>query len=204
MYGLTNKNYKNQNIVSNASCTTNSSAIILSEIDKKFGIKNCFLSTIHSVTQDQNLLDSSHKDFRRSRSGLCNIIPTTTGAAMTIGKIVKNLNGKIDGISYRVPTKVGSLSDLSINLKKNTTMKEVNDFLEKISKKYSNVIGFEKNKIVSSDIIKNSKSGVVDSLITNVINKNFLKIGIWYDNEWGFSNRMIDIAKFMFKKDKKN
>lgn len=201
--GVNDKEYKGEKIVSNGSCTTNSMTAVLNEIHKAYGIKKGMFSTVHSVTGDQRILDSNHKDFRRGRAASFNIIPTSTGAANAVVKMIPELKGKLHGIAYRVPTITGSITDLNIELKKKVTKEEINKFLKTTcSKKLKGIIEYSEEHLVSTDIIGNPHSGIVDSLCTQVVDGNLVKLAIWYDNEWGFSNRMIDVIKLMNKTNK--
>jgi glyceraldehyde 3-phosphate dehydrogenase len=194
--GVNDSDYDGQDIVSNGSCTTNSMTAIVNELNKKYGIEKGMFATVHSVTGDQRILDAVHKSLRRGRAGAFNIVPTTTGAAKSVVKLIPELEGKLHGIAYRVPTPDGSITDLNLELKTNVTKEEVNSFLEELSKdKLSGIIEVSYEPLVSSDIVGNTHSGIVDALSTEVICGNLLKLAIWYDNEWGFSNRMIEVIK---------
>jgi glyceraldehyde 3-phosphate dehydrogenase len=195
--GVNDKDYKESyDLVSNGSCTTNSMTGVVHEINKKFGIKKGLFATIHSVTGDQRILDSFHKDFRRGRAGPFNIIPTSTGAAKSVVKMIPELEGKLHGIAYRVPTITGSVTDLNLELKKDTTKEEVNAFLKEVCHaSQQGIVEFSEEELVSSDIVGNPHSGIIDSLSTEVVDGNFLKLVVWYDNEWGFSNRMVEVIK---------
>ena len=198
--GVNDNKYKGEDVVSNASCTTNSVAAIINEINKKYGVENGLFSTVHSLTLDQKTLDSSHSDFRRGRSSAFNIIPTTTGAQKAILEIIPSLKDKLSGVSYRVPTIDGSLTDLNLKLKKKTNMKNLKAFFEKLSnEKLKEIVGFSEENLVSTDIIGNSNSGIIDFNMTKLIGGDFLKLVVWYDNEWGFSNRMVEVAKIISK-----
>lgn len=199
--GVNDDDYKGEVLVSNGSCTTNSMSAVVNEIHKKFGIRKGMFATIHSVTGDQRILDANHKDFRRGRAAPFNIVPTTTGAAKAVTRLIPELEGKLHGIAYRVPTIDGSVTDLNLELKTNVTKENINDFLKKICSKHLNgIIEYSEEELVSSDIIGNSHSGIIDSLSTEVIDNNLLKLVVWYDNEWGFSNRMVEVIKVMCKK----
>lgn len=184
-------------MVSNASCTTNSLAPMAKVLHENFGIVRGYMTTIHSYTNDQRILDQAHKDLRRARAGAINMIPTTTGAARAVGKVLPELNGKLDGISVRVPTPDASLTDLSVILEKETTAEAINDALKKAANgELKGIMEFCDEPIVSSDIIGNPASSVIDGLIT-AVNGNLAKVYSWYDNEWGYSNRCIDLFKKM-------
>ena len=155
-------------------------------------------STVHSVTGDQRILDTNHSDLRRGRAAAFNIIPTTTGAANAVIRLVPELEGKLHGIAYRVPTITGSVTDLNLELNSNVTREDVNSFIEDLSKNELNgIVEYSTEALVSSDIIGNSHSGIFDSLSTQVVDSNMVKLVIWYDNEWGFSNRMVEVLSVM-------
>jgi glyceraldehyde 3-phosphate dehydrogenase len=189
---------KDDTMVSNASCTTNCLAPPTKVVHDNFGIEKGLMTTIHSYTNDQRILDQVHKDPRRARAGAINMIPTTTGAARSVGKVLPELNGKLDGISVRVPTATGSLVDLVAVLSKKTTAEEVNAALKKAAEgPMKGVLQYCEDPIVSSDVIHNSASSVLDALSTAVMGGNLLKLLAWYDNEWGYSCRCIDLMKKM-------
>lgn len=183
-------------IISNASCTTNSVAIVMDLLDKAFGVEKSMLTTVHSYTASQRLQDAPAKDLREARNAAEHIVPTTTGAAIAVAKAVPQLVGKFDGISVRVPTPVVSLSDVTILFKRNTTKEDINDVLKKAAKEpyYQGLIDVSETPLVSGDYIGNSHSGIVDLLLTNVVEGNLAKVVIWYDNEWGYSNRLVEVA----------
>jgi glyceraldehyde 3-phosphate dehydrogenase len=196
VYGVNEKNIsKKDKVISVASCTTNCLAPLAYVIHKNFKIEKGYMTTIHSYTTDQRLLDNSHKDLRRARSAPNAMVPTSTGAAKSLKLIIPELAGKIDGLSVRVPTPNVSLVQLSFNSKKKMNEKLINDALTKASKSYlKNVLGVETKPLVSSDFNHDSRSSIVDAGLTKVISDNFATVFSWYDNEWGFSNRMIDMA----------
>ena len=196
VYGVNEKNIsKKDKVISVASCTTNCLAPLAHVIHKNFKIEKGYMTTIHSYTTDQRLLDNSHKDLRRARSAPNAMVPTSTGAAKSLKLIIPELAGKIDGLSVRVPTPNVSLVQLSFNSKKKMNEKLINDALTKASKSYlKNVLGVETMPLVSSDFNHDSRSSIVDAGLTKVISNNFATVFSWYDNEWGFSNRMIDVA----------
>ncbi|MFH0854847.1 MAG: type I glyceraldehyde-3-phosphate dehydrogenase [bacterium] len=187
---------KNEKIISNASCTTNSVAPVMRVLEENFGIQKALMTTIHSYTADQNLVDGPHKDLRRARAAAQNIAPTTTGAAIAAAKTIPSLKNKFDGIAVRVPTLAGSLSDITALLKMNTTVENINKAFRESTKKkeFKNVLDVTADPIVSSDIIKNSFSTIVDLSMTKVVDKNLVKIIAWYDNEWGYANRLAELA----------
>jgi len=196
VYGVNEKVIsKKDKVISVASCTTNCLAPLAHVIHKNFKIEKGYMTTIHSYTTDQRLLDNSHKDLRRARSAPNAMVPTSTGAAKSLKLIIPELAGKIDGLSVRVPTPNVSLVQLSFNSKKKMNEKLINDALTKASKSYlKNVLGVENKPLVSSDFNHDSRSSIVDAGLTKVISDNFATVFSWYDNEWGFSNRMIDVA----------
>ncbi len=192
---------KEDKIISAASCTTNCLAPIANVINDNFIIEKGFMTTIHSFTTDQRLLDNSHKDPRRARSAVQSIVPTSTGASKSIGEIIPDLKGKLEGVAMRVPTPNVSLIELVFCTKKNLTIDTINNSLIKSSKKtLKGILDVTKEKLVSTDFNHNPHSAIVDSSLTNVVGKNMGKISAWYDNEWGFSNRMCDLVEFINKK----
>ncbi len=182
--------------VSNASCTTNCLAPVAKVLNDNFGIESGFMNTVHSYTNDQKILDRPHSDLRRARSAAVSIIPTTTGAAKAVGKIIPELNGKLDGISVRVPTPTGSLVDLTVQLKKEATIEEINHLMKEAAEgKMKGVLEYTEDPIVSVDIIHNPHSSIFDSRGTMVIGGKTVKVLSWYDNEWGYSNRVVDLVE---------
>ena len=196
VYGVNHKNVtKKDNIISVASCTTNCLAPLAFAIHKNFKIEKGYMTTIHSYTTDQRLLDNSHKDLRRARSAPNAMVPTSTGAAKSLKMIIPELSNKIDGISIRVPTPNVSLVQLSFNSKKKLSKEIINGSLLKASKTYlKKILGVENKPLVSSDFNHDPRSSIVDINLTKVIDDNFGTVFAWYDNEWGFSNRMIDMS----------
>ena len=191
---------KSDKIISAASCTTNCLAPVANVLNKNFEIEKGFMTTIHSFTSDQRILDNSHKDSRRARSASQSIVPTSTGASKAIGDIIPALKGKLEGIAMRVPTPNVSLIELVFCTKKEITKEKINSSFLKASKAASNrVIDITEEKLVSIDFNHNPFSAIVDASLTCVIGKNMGKISAWYDNEWGFSNRMCDLAKYIHK-----
>ncbi|MEK6892477.1 MAG: type I glyceraldehyde-3-phosphate dehydrogenase [Nanoarchaeota archaeon] len=186
-------------LVSNASCTTNCLAPIVKVLNDSFGVKRGFMTTVHAYTADQKLVDAPHKDLRRSRSAAVSIIPTTTGAAKSIGEVIPELKGKLDGISLRVPIPTGSVTDLVCELEKQTTKEEINEAFKKAAEKLKGILEYSEEPLVSVDIVTDPHSSILDSQLTNVIGGNFVKVVAWYDNEWGFSERMIDVIKLLMK-----
>jgi glyceraldehyde 3-phosphate dehydrogenase len=193
---------KKEEILSMASCTTNCLAPITNIIRKRFGIKKALMTTIHSYTADQNLVDGPHKDLRRARSAALSMIPTTTGAAIAVTEAIPQLVGKFDGMAVRVPTPVGSISDLVYLLDKKTTAEEVNAVLEKEIKqdKYKGIVEASWEPLVSIDIVGNPHSAIIDLSLTKIVDGDLLKIIAWYDNEWGYSNRLADLCDYFDKK----
>jgi len=200
VYGVNHKTYdpKKHNIVSNASCTTNCLAPVAKVLHEKFGIEKALMTTVHAFTNDQRILDSYHKDPRRARTASTSMIPTTTGAAKAVGEVLPELKGKIHGISVRVPTPNVSLVDFNVMFKKSTTVEEVNQALIHASEnELKGVLACEKNELVSIDFNGNPYSSIVDLPSTVALDGNFMKVLSWYDNEFGFSSRMVDLALYM-------
>ena len=191
---------KSDKIISAASCTTNCLAPVIDVLNKNFKIQKGFMTTIHSYTSDQRILDNSHKDPRRSRSASQSIVPTTTGASKSIGEIIPELKGKLEGVAMRVPTPNVSIIELVFNSKKNVTIDKINkSFLKASKKELKGILDITDEKLVSIDFNHNPHSAIVDSSLTNVVENNMGKISAWYDNEWGFSNRMCDLVKYIHK-----
>ena len=202
VYGVNEKKITSKDkIISAASCTTNCLAPVANILNNKFEIENGFMTTIHSFTSDQRILDNSHKDPRRARSASLSIVPTTTGATKSIGEIIPSLNGKLEGLALRVPTPNVSLVEFVFCTKKYLTIKSINQaFIHEIRRQKVKVLDITKEKLVSIDFNHNPASSIVDLNLTNVVNKNMGKVSAWYDNEWGFSNRMCDILRVIKKK----
>ena len=199
--GVNSKLYKGETIIDNASCTTNSAAPIMQVLEKEFGVEKAMLSTVHSYTADQNLQDGPHRDLRRARAAAQNIVPTSTGAAIAVTRAIPSLVGKFDGVSFRVPTVTVSLTDLTVVLKKDTTAEAVNAALEKASKTYlKGILAVSNEPLVSSDYIGNPYSTTVDAEFTAIVAGNLLKVVAWYDNEWGYANRLVEMAQHVCKK----
>ena len=199
VYGVNHKNILGKDkIISAASCTTNCLAPVVYVLNNNFEIEKGFMTTIHSYTTDQRLLDNSHKDPRRARSAGQSIVPTSTGASKAIGDIIPSLKGKLEGIAMRVPTPNVSLVELIFYTKKDLTIKKINLAFKNFSK-INKVLKVTQEKLVSVDFNHDSASSIVDASLTNVVDKNMGKISAWYDNEWGFSNRMCDIAEYLRK-----
>ncbi|MDB4699008.1 type I glyceraldehyde-3-phosphate dehydrogenase [Candidatus Latescibacteria bacterium] len=183
-------------IISNASCTTNCLAPMAKVLHEQFGVAKGMMNTIHSYTGDQRLLDAPHSDMRRARSAALSMIPTTTGAAVAVGKVLPALNGKLDGLSVRVPTPDGSLTDFTAILEKETTVEEINAAFKAAAEgALSGILEYSEDPLVLADIVGNPHSCVFDALSTNVLEGNMVKILGWYDNEWGYSNRCVDLLK---------
>ena len=186
------------NIISNASCTTNCVANTVKVIDDYFGVEKALMTTIHSYTNDQKILDQVHSDLRRSRAAAINIIPTTTGAAKAVGLVLPHLNGKIHGMAFRVPTPTGSVTDLVATLNQNVTVEQINEAYKEVSNKRLNgIIEYTDKPLVSTDFIRNPNSVILDGLSTIVMDGNMVKVVGWYDNEWGYSCRTADLCKFI-------
>ncbi len=188
-------------IISNASCTTNCLAPMAKVVHDNFGIRKGLMTTIHSYTNDQSILDLPHKDLRRSRSAALSMIPTSTGAAKAVGKVLPELNGKLDGMSVRVPTPNVSVVDLVAELEKDATAEEVNAKLKEASEgSLKGILGYTDEPVVSVDFNGDPRSSIIDSLVTSVIGGNMVKLLSWYDNEWGYSNRLVDLALYVTSK----
>jgi len=200
--GVNEKDYDpaRHHLISNASCTTNCLAPVTKVIHEKFGIEKAFMTTVHSYTNDQKILDAPHKDLRRARAAAVSQIPTTTGAAKAIGLVIPDLKGKIDGIAIRVPTPNVSLVDLVAVVKKPTTAEEVNAALKEAANgQLKGILDYTEEPLVSVDFMANSHSSIVDGLSTKVIDGTLVKVLAWYDNEWGYSCRLADLIKFVMK-----
>ncbi len=186
-------------IVSNASCTTNCLAPVAHVLHQNFGIVRGLMVTVHAYTNDQRILDLEHKDLRRARAAGLSIIPTTTGAARTVGKVIPELKGKLDGYALRVPVSDGSVVDLTAELKKSVTVEEINAAMKKAAEgSLKGILEYTEDEIVSCDIIGNSNSSIFDAKSTMVMDGNMVKIVAWYDNEWGYSCRVVDLLAKMF------
>jgi len=201
IFGVNQKTLKNSDqVISAASCTTNCLAPVAKVINDNFGIETGFMTTIHSYTTDQKLLDNSHKDLRRARSAPNAIIPTTTGATKSLGDVIPELKGKVEGISIRVPTPNVSLVEFVFSSKKNISVKEINNSLSKASKaELKNILDTTHEQLISTDFNHNSHSAIVDLSLTKVIEAKMAKVSAWYDNEWGFACRMCDLANYLGK-----
>jgi len=201
VYGVNHKSIsKNDLVISAASCTTNCLAPVAYVLNKEFKIEKGFMTTIHSYTSDQRLLDNSHKDPRRARSAGQSIVPTFTGASKALGEIIPELKGKLEGLAIRVPTPNVSLVDLVFNSKSKLTVKKINDSFKKAAKKeLKNVLETTEEKLVSIDFNHNPNSAIVDLSLTNVVGDNMGKVSAWYDNEWGFASRMCNLAEYIHK-----
>lgn len=191
---------KDHVVVSNASCTTNSIAPVVKVLNDKFGIKSGLLTTVHSFTNDQRVLDLPHSDLRRARAAAVNIIPTTTGAAKAVGIVIPELQGKLDGMAIRVPTPDGSITDLTVVVEKATTAEEVNAVMKEASETYlKGILGYNEEMIVSSDIVGTTFAGIFDATLTKVMDGTLVKVASWYDNEYGYSSRVVDLAERMYE-----
>lgn len=189
---------KKHNIISNASCTTNCLAPIAKVLNDNFGIKRGFMLTAHAYTADQRLVDAPHKDLRRARHAAVSIIPTTTGAAKTVAEVIPELKGKLDGAAWRIPVPAGSIVNFVAELNKETTIEKINWLFNEVSKYHlKEVLQYTDEPIVGRDIVKNSHSCIFDALSTNVIEKTLVSVSGWYDNEWGYACRVIDLLKML-------
>ena len=183
-------------IVSNASCTTNCLAPVVKVLNDNFKIKYGLMTTVHAYTNDQKILDSPHKDLRRARTAATNIIPTTTGAAKAAGKVIPELNGKLDGMAMRVPVQDGSIVDFICLVEKDTTEEEINKVMRYAAMgELKGILEYSEEPLVSTDIIGNPHSSIFDAQLTKVMGGNFVKVISWYDNEWGYSNRVVDLIE---------
>ena len=201
IFGVNEKSLKSSDkVISAASCTTNCLAAVAQVMNENFGIERGFMTTIHSYTTDQRLLDNSHKDLRRARSGPNSIIPTTTGASKSLGDVIPELKGKVEGISIRVPTPNVSLVEFVFSSSKNLTVEKINNSFLKASKsKLKNILDTNSEPFVSSDFNHNPHSAIVDLSLTKVVENKMAKVSAWYDNEWGFASRMCDLANYFGK-----
>ena len=197
--GVNEKDYKDDEVISNASCTTNCIGPVISVMQDTFGIKKAFITTIHGYTSTQNLQDGPHKDLRRARAAAENIVPTTTGAALATTEAIPELKGKFDGTAIRVPVITGSITDFTLLLSKNVTVKQINNAFKKAAKmpRYTGIMRVIEDPIVSSDIIGDSHSAIVDLGLTKVVDGDLVKIFAWYDNEWGYANRLVEQIKIV-------
>jgi len=197
--GVNHQDYqRNYKIVSNASCTTNCLAPIVEILDRRFGVESGIMSTIHAVTVTQNAIDSPNmKNWRLGRGGYQNIIPTSTGAAKAVGKVLPKIDGKLTGMSFRVPTANVSVIDLNVNLKKSTSYTEICDVMKKESNssRYDGILGYNKENVVSTDFMSDSRTSIFDATAGIELTPTFFKIISWYDNEWGYSNKLIDLLE---------
>ena len=201
VFGINEKDLKSQDrVISAASCTTNCLAPVAHVLNEEFGIERGFMTTIHSYTTDQRLLDNSHKDLRRARSATNSMIPTTTGATKSLGDVIPSLKGKIEGISIRVPTPNVSLIEFVFSSSKNLTAEKINNsFIKAAKSKLKNILEISNKPLVSSDFNHNPNSAIVDIALTKVIDNKMAKVSAWYDNEWGFACRMCDLANYLGK-----
>lgn len=189
------------NIISNASCTTNCLAPMAKVIDEKFGIKRGLMTTIHAYTGDQNIHDNKHSDLRRARAAAINMVPTTTGAAKAVALVLPQLEGKLNGYAVRVPTPTVSITDLTVELDKNATKEDINAAIKEASEnELKGILGYSDEKLVSIDFQGDPRSSIFDADLTTVIDDNFVKVVSWYDNEWGYSQRVVDLAKLVATK----
>ncbi|MDP3741031.1 MAG: type I glyceraldehyde-3-phosphate dehydrogenase [bacterium] len=194
LLGVNDKDFDGHEVISNASCTTNCLGPVAQVILQEFGIKKALMSTIHSYTADQNLQDGPHRDLRRARAAAQNIVPTTTGAAIAVTETIPQLKGKFDGIAIRVPTITGSLTDFTFLVSRRVTVEEINQAFKKAatSPRLKGILGVTEDEVVSSDIIGSDFSAIVDLPMTRVVDGDFVKVLAWYDNEWGYANRLVE------------
>ena len=195
--GVNDNTYQGESIISNASCTTNALAPIMKILADKYEIINGLMTTVHSYTNDQRNLDNPHKDLRRARACGMNMVPTSTGAAKAIGEVIPSLKGKMNGISIRVPTPDVSIIDVVVDVKNKVTKEEVNQVLKSGTELLKGILDYNELPLVSSDYISNPHSSIIDGLSTIVIDDHKIKILAWYDNEWGYSSRVVDLAKMI-------
>ncbi len=185
-------------IVSNASCTTNCLAPMVKVLHDNFGIVHGLMTTVHAYTADQHHVDAPHHDFRRGRAAAVNVVPTTTGAAKAVGRVIRELDGKLDGFAIRVPVPDGSITDLTCELQRGVGVEEINTLFKNVAQHHlKGVLAYTEEPIVSHDVVGNPHSCIFDAALTKVMDGRFVKVFGWYDNEWGYSNRMIDIAKML-------
>lgn len=201
LMGVNDDAYAGETVVSNASCTTNCLAPVAKVLQDTFGIEKALMTTVHSYTADQNLEDSPHRDLRRARAASQNIVPTTTGAAIAVTEVIPELSGKFDGLALRVPTLVVSITDFTFLLKRKTTAEEVNAVLKEAAagERMRGVLAVTEEPLVSSDFIGNPFSSIVDLSLTKVVDGDFVKVVAWYDNEWGYSQRLVEMASLVGK-----
>jgi len=194
--GINESALDEKDLISNASCTTNCIGPVVEVMSRIFGVEKAMMTTVHSYTADQNIQDGPHKDLRRARAAAQNIVPTTTGAAIATTKVIPEVEGIFDGIAIRVPTIVASLSDITFLLKKDVSVEEVNEALVQASQedRYQGILGVTNEPLVSSDFIGDSRSSIVDLSMTKVVGGNLVKVVSWYDNEWGYSNRLVEMT----------
>lgn len=196
--GVNSGDYAKEEIISNASCTTNCITPVMKVLEDEFGIEKSLMTTIHSYTADQNLVDGPHKDLRRARAAALNIVPTSTGAAKAAYKTIASLEGKFDGLAVRVPTPVVSLSDITAVLKRKVDVKEINEAFKKAEDgKMKGILATTEEEIVSTDLVGMKNSTLVDLSLTQVVEGDLVKIIAWYDNEWGYSERLVDLAELI-------
>lgn len=201
--GVNEESYEpsKHDIISNASCTTNCLAPFAKVMDENFGIKKGLMTTVHSYTNDQRILDMPHKDLRRSRAASMSMIPTTTGAARAVSRVLPQLSGKLNGLALRVPTPAVSVVDIVLELDKKTNVKEVNETLKRASEyELKGILGYCEEALVSIDFKQDDHSSIIDSKATMMMDDDMVKILAWYDNEWGYSNRVVDLIEYIIKK----
>ncbi|TSA45038.1 type I glyceraldehyde-3-phosphate dehydrogenase [bacterium] len=201
LLGVNDGEYSGEEVISNASCTTNCLGPVARIMMDKVGVKKAMMTTIHSYTQDQNLQDGPHRDLRRARAAAQNIVPTTTGAAISVAEVIPKMKNKFDGIAIRVPTITGSLTDFTFLVERPVTPKEINDIFSQAAKdpRWKGVLAVTGDPIVSSDVIGNTFSSVVDLGFTRVVGGDLVKVLAWYDNEWGYANRLVEEIEMVMK-----
>ncbi|QQS21246.1 MAG: type I glyceraldehyde-3-phosphate dehydrogenase [Candidatus Moraniibacteriota bacterium] len=203
LLGVNDDQYRGERVVSNASCTTNCLALVAAVLHESFGIEKAMMTTVHSYTADQNLQDAPHDDLRRARAAAQNIVPTTTGAALSIGEVLPDIKGKFDGLAIRVPTMVVSLTDFTFLLRRKVSIEDVNGALEAAAHtdRFRGILEVTNVPLVSSDFIGNRASSIVDLALTKVVDGDLVKVVAWYDNEWGYSERLVDMALLVSRED---
>lgn len=198
VFGANDSEYQDEKIISNASCTTNCIAPVIKILDDVFGVEKSLMTTVHSYTADQNLVDGPHKDLRRARAAALNIVPTTTGAALAAAKTVKSLEGRFDGLSIRVPTPIVSIADITAVISKKTDVETINKVLNDAAEtSHVKIVVCTEEPLVSSDLIKNPASAIVDLPLTQVVKGDLIKVVAWYDNEWGYSCRLAEMSELV-------
>ncbi|MBI4053963.1 MAG: type I glyceraldehyde-3-phosphate dehydrogenase [Candidatus Doudnabacteria bacterium] len=203
LLGVNEESYRGEDVISNASCTTNCVATVVKVLKEKFGIVKGMMTTVHAITAEQNLVDGPvpalHKDLRRARAAASNLVPTSSGSATDTAKVIKGLEGSFDAFAIRIPVAIGSVSDFTVLVKKKTTVEQVNHAFLEYARKNPKILAVTNEPIVSSDIIGDSHSAIVDLSLTKVIGGDLVKVLAWYDNEWGYSNRLVEEIEMVMK-----